>query len=54
MFPGLTDNRIIWENRKKANSEPIDFQSVGGISGRIPQIVEIVLTFFGIEMHLSL
>jgi hypothetical protein len=54
MFPDLTDNSIIWKKRKKANSEPIDFQSVGRILVRIPQIIEIGLTFFGIEMHLSL
>lgn len=54
MFQGLTDNSIIWKKRKKANSEPNDFQSVGKILGRTPQIIEIGLTFLGIEMHLSL
>jgi hypothetical protein len=49
MFPGLTDNSIIWKKRKMANSEPIDFQSVGGILGRIPQIVEIALTFLELK-----
>ena len=49
MFLGLTDNSIIWKKRKKANSEPIDFQSVGKIWGRIPQIVEIALTFLELK-----
>lgn len=45
MFRSLTANSTIWKKRKKTNSEPIDFQSMGKIGGRIPQIVEFALTF---------